>query len=127
LEQLAIHIQDRKIEASISSRGKVTCSLDASPMVGAFAGVPSFVGLLGEIKKIRSIAKSLALSVEVIHFAVLWGAPCLSTLSNSIFRGKSMRKLRLYLKQRVLSRDAMLHFGFSVLFDTNFPRVSQHL
>jgi hypothetical protein len=124
---MAIHIQDRKIEASIFSRGKVTCSLDASPLVGAFAGVPSFAGLLGEIRKIRSLAKGLALAVEVIHFAVLWGAPCLSTLSNLILRGKSMRKLRLYLKQRVPSMDAMLHFVFLVLFDTNFRRALQRL
>ena len=77
---MAISLQERKIRDSISSRGKVVCSLDASPVVDLFASIPSFSGLRNAIGRIRAVTKSLVLSVEVISFAVLWGASGLSLI-----------------------------------------------
>jgi hypothetical protein len=64
---MAIDLPERKIRDHIFSRGKVTCTLDVSTVVGLPAGVPSFSSLLDGIRKIRAVAKSLVLSVEVIH------------------------------------------------------------
>lgn len=64
---MAIDLEEHKIRNSLPLRGKVVCSLDASPLVALFAGVPSFADLRDGIRRIRAIAKSLVLSIEVMH------------------------------------------------------------
>ena len=66
---MSINLRERKIWDSISSRGKVAYSLDASPLVGVFAGDHS---LADGLYKIRAISKSLVLSLEVLNFDLLF-------------------------------------------------------
>ncbi len=125
LDQLAINLQESKIRDSISSRGKVSCSLDLTSIGDLVAGTPSFPDLPNGIRKIQAISKSLVLSVEVTFCCTLGRVVSLIYLnfSNSILRGKSRRRLRLYLKQIVFFKDTTVPSAFLVQSDTNFPRV----
>lgn len=66
---MSISLRERKIWDLISSRGKVAYSLDASPLVGVFAGVHS---LADGLYKVRAVAKGLVLSLEVTDFYLLF-------------------------------------------------------
>ena len=65
LDEAAINLQESKIRDSISSRGKVSCSLDLTPVGDLLSGTPSFPDLRNGIRKIQAFSKSLVLSVEV--------------------------------------------------------------
>jgi len=126
LDQLAINVQERKIYDSISSRGKVACSLDLTPVVDLLADTPSFSDLRDGIRKIQAISKSSMLTVEVTFSCTLTRRiMSLTYLDLSILRGKSQRKLRLYLKQIVLFKDTTVPSTFLVQSDTSFPHVLQ--